>query len=302
MHIQNHIQVRQFGSVSAAAPVASAAIAAISRDKQLLAVSCGAMSASAAETAALPKVDGGMGWTGESGTAGVRVPAVSAGVQHACGSFAFRERVCARPPRRAVLLLRGLPPALGGLALGLCGLGGLLLELQRATEVPVRMVAIMQAAIWVTTVAALVLVLLACARAVLCAEEVRKELREPALVTGHIACVYALMLLCSRNSGVLGSRTARALLTAACVPLVALIIRFIERCWRTATYPEPFYNPPTNPAVVVLAGIGVAVTPWLLMPCFVIGLLGAVSLVPAQVWRTLRSPEDVGKDSPCLCL
>ena len=258
------------------------------------------MAAAPAESA--EKVDGGMVWTQASGVAGVRVPlAASAGMkrcrQHTCG---FESG--ARPPRRAELLLRGLPPALGGLALGLCGLGGLLLELQRAAEVPVRMVEVMQAAIWLTTVVALMLVLLACARAVLCAEEVRKELREPALVTGHIACVYALMLLCSRNSGVVGSHTARLLVTAMCGPLIALIIRFIERCWRTATYPEPFYNPPTNPAVVVLAGIGVAVTPWLLMPCFAIGLLGAVSLVPAQVWRTLRSPQDVGKDSLCLCL
>lgn len=205
-------------------------------------------------------------------------------------------RDAGRPPHTArglAELLRGLPSALGGLALGLCGLGGLLIELQRVTDAQERTVWLMETAVYLTTAVAFMTVLLVCARAILCAEELRKELLEPVHISGHVACLYALMLICSRSASAIGDTTARVLQGAMIFPLSALIVRFIERCWRTSTYPEPIYNPPTNPAVVVLAGVTVAATPWLLISCFTIGALGGVSLVPAQAWRVLHSPEHV---------
>lgn len=200
---------------------------------------------------------------------------------------------CGGARRAAAQLLEGLPPATGGLALGLCGLCGLLIELQRL-DVHVEQLAYLQPIVSMASVLALVLVALVCARIVLCTHQVRKELREPAAIAAYVACVFALMLICSRNVGALaGDRAARTLVTALLVPIGALVVLFVQRCWRTGTPPEPFYNPPTNPAVFLLAGVSVGVSPWLLMSCFVIGVAQGFSIVPVEAVRTLRQPQHV---------
>ena len=148
----------------------------------------------------------------------------------------------------------------------------------------VEQLAYLQPIVSMASVLALVLVALVCARIVLCTHQVRKELREPAAIAAYVACVFALMLICSRNVGALaGDRAARTLVTALLVPIGALVVLFVQRCWRTGTPPEPFYNPPTNPAVFLLAGVSVGVSPWLLMSCFVIGVAQGFSIVPE--WR-----------------
>lgn len=184
-------------------------------------------------------------------------------------------------------ILESLPVGTNGIALGLCGLSGIAREWKQdffdntLTFYGFTGVA---GALW----------LLFTARCVFAAPRAQlvEELGNPRVLFAYGAYQMTYLFVLARflaHPNIL----PQSLVPGACVGAVAqllLLIAFFVACYRKRCYPEPLWNPPTvNCAVtsIVLAP-RLGANQWVVMGSFLLAVSLQATLVPPQVWRTVR--------------
>mmetsp|Transcript_11010 Transcript_11010/g.12581 ORF Transcript_11010/g.12581 Transcript_11010/m.12581 type:complete len:421 (+) Transcript_11010:439-1701(+) len=198
---------------------------------------------------------------------------------------------------RAPWLVRHVPPGINGLSLGLIGLGSIFFEFEYEIQHDTFNINyIIQILAWCSVCLGGTIFFFFCMRIVIHPQFALLELKVPVSISAYGAWHVVYLFVCARliHERFRAYSAASILWYIGAILQVILISVFFHACWKTKTYPEPFWNPPTiNCAVVAIAGclIGASPTHWLVLGSFIYALVLQILLVPPQVYRVLRRSE-----------
>jgi len=227
---------------------------------------------------------------------------------------------------------RRIHPSLGGIALGSVGLAGAFRAMCEVHEFS-NGVEYVSLPLNVVSVCCAIAV---CLRAVWCRDVFMKEIIVPSSNSAYGSLVMALALIfkdladSSEEGTFLYGVAAGGIYVAAALQFIVMVL-FFEACWRTCTYPEPFWFPPTvslamtgwsgmsinmERVIVELSFWGGVVLCVLILPVAIyrvctekrvashpsIGILQAPSSFLTCAWFGIQGSEWVGGDDLLLCV